>query len=104
MSAVRALLSPRKPRRMPWIRRESSSPNDQLEAPVTGIASCQARLQPAQERLRATAEHLMALPGQVIAEQAGRLHALLAGEIAQRRQPSHGTGAEEVTPMAGEPS
>src|SRR5687767_8099953 len=103
MSAVRALVSPRKPRRMAWMRRASSSPNDQLEAPVTAASSSERGLQTPQDRLAPAAKHLLPLPAQVVAQQPGGLHPALPGEVAQGGQPPHGPGTEEIPAMKGEP-
>src|SRR5688572_12255085 len=99
MSAVRALVSPRNPRRIPWMRRESSSRNDQLEAPVSDDLSCQGGLQPFEDRLGAASQHRLPLPCQVVTEQPRRLHPVLSGQIAQGGEPPHGPGTEEIAAM-----
>src|SRR5439155_18306533 len=75
ISAVRALDSPRKPLRIVWMLRKSSSRKVQLEAPLMLPASCERRFQPADDRLRPAAQPGLSLPGQVIAKQPDRLDA-----------------------------
>src|SRR5215210_2959026 len=102
MCAVRALDSARKPPRIDWIWRKSSSRNDQLEAPLNGSASCDGGFHPADDRLGPPAQHRLALPRQIIPEEPDRLDAVLAGQEAESGKASQRSGTEEVPPMIGE--
>src|SRR6476469_4478798 len=85
------------------MRRESSSRNDQLDAPLIAVASYQSRLHPADDRLGSATQHRLSFPRQIIAEQPDGFDLILSGEKAQRRQTAEGARAEQVATMIGEP-
>src|SRR6478752_2584363 len=83
--------------------RESSSRNDQLDAPLIAPASCQGRLQSPQDRLGAPAEHRLTLPREVVAEEANRVDAGLTRQVAEGAQAAQRPRTEQVVLVRGEP-
>src|SRR6476469_6507761 len=83
--------------------RESSSRNDQLDAPLIAPASCQGRLQSPQDRLGAPAEHWLTLPREVIAEEANRLYTGLTRQVAESAQAAQRAGTEQVALVMRQP-
>src|SRR5689334_11054412 len=84
--------------------RESSSRNDQLDAPLMARASRQGRLEPAQDGLRAPTEHRLPLPREIVAEHADGVHPGLSGQVAQRGEPAQRPGTEQIALVGGEPA
>src|SRR5688500_14820051 len=103
MSAVRALDSCRNDVRMSSIRRESSSRNDQLDAPDIQRRLRKRCLHAPEERFAAAAEHRLHLPRDIIPEQPHRLDAPLPGEELERRHPAKRVPAEQVAAVMRQP-
>src|SRR5512134_1167275 len=108
MSAVRAFDSRRKPASTVSIFRESSSRNDQLDAPplteppLPSARRSQLRLEPADDRPRTPPQYRVGLPLQIVAQQPYALDAALAGEKSQGPEPPHDRLAEQIVPAAVE--
>src|SRR5512134_1249782 len=106
MSAVRAFDSRRNPASTVSMFRESSSRNDQLDAPPLTArhprSACrsQFRLEPPDNGPCAAPQHRMPFPGQVVPQEADPVHPALPGEEAERAQPPDRRLAEQVPRVA----
>src|SRR4051794_10913482 len=84
------------------MRRKSSSPKDQLEAPLTGSRSCESRFHTAHDGFGPAAQHWLTLPREIISQKTNGFHSILTGEKAQCGQATQRAGAEQVPPVVGE--
>src|SRR5436190_1390575 len=82
--------------------RESSSRNDQLDAPLIAPASCQGGLQSPQDRLGAPTEHRLTLPREVVAQKANRVDAGLTRQIAEGAQAAQRPRTEQIALVGGQ--